>query len=30
MKDLSKLWSIVMSFFNEVKNQFGKIIKVTK
>jgi len=28
MKDRSELLSIFMSFFNEIKNQFGKIIKI--
>nr|KYP46624.1 Retrovirus-related Pol polyprotein from transposon TNT 1-94 [Cajanus cajan] len=28
MKDRSKLLSIFMSFFNEIKNQFGRLIKI--
>ena len=30
MKDRSELLSKFMSFFNEIKNQFGKIIKILR
>jgi len=30
MKDIFEILSIFMSFFNEIKNQFGKIIKIHK
>jgi len=30
MKERSELLSIFVSFFNEIKNQFGKTIKILK